>query len=550
MNYIKLYVDEIESGNIVAPKRVIKVYKDILKSIEDGKYYYDDKAAEDFIYFNENYLKHSKAPFTGKPLKLALFQKAKACAIYGVKKEDGKRRFREVFDYRARKNGKTTELAGASLYHLIGDKEGGAEVYSVATKLDQAKRVFTEASNMVRQSKALSKVIRKRQSDLYFPFNFSIMKALASDSNTLDGLNSSFICIDEMHAIKDWQLYEVLQKSTSAREQPLIETITTAGMIREGIFDDRYKYACDVADGIIEDETFLPILYELDDRNEWKNPNMWIKANPGLHEIKRYDYLYNQVERAKNNPSELRGLLCYEFNIIETSNSSWLSLDAIVNKATFEIDDLYNTYAIGGCDLSATTDLTCATLLIKKPNDETLYCLQKYFLPETRIRYLEKTVSKEAPYKVWADRGLIKICEGTMVNYSDVTEWFVEMSEKYKIDLFKLGYDRALAGYWVEEMKGYFGEYAMEKVAQGAFTWTGPMKELGAMLEDKKINYNNNPILAWCLANTGAKISGTVESIQPVKIQENRRIDGMVSLLNAFVIYTKYRDDYLNMIGE
>lgn len=550
MNYIEIYLDAISKGEIVAPKRIIKVYESILDDLKQGKYFYDEKAVEDYIFFNENFLKQSTSTFARKPLKLMLFQKAKAAAIYGVKKFDGRRRFVEVFDFRARKNGKTTELAGASLYHLVGDKEAGAEVYSVATKLDQAKRVFNEACNMVSQSPALSKVLKKRKSDLYFKFNFSTMKALASDSNTLDGLNSSFICIDELHAIKDIQLYNVLKRSISAREQPLLECITTAGMIREGIFDNMYKYACEVADGIIKDETFLPLIYSLDKKSEWENPVMWMKANPALNVTKSYEYLSNEVERAKNDRTQLRNLLCYEFNVIETSNSSWLSMEEIINPDGFEMEELYNTYAIGGCDLSATTDLTCATALIKKSGDEKIYCIQQYFLPRTRIDELEKTFSKEAPYKIWADRKLLTICDGSMVNYSDVTAWFVSLQEKYKIDFYKIGYDRALAGYWVDEMKNYFGEATLEKVAQGGFTWSTPMKELGAVLKDKKLNYNNNPILAWCLANTGVETKGTVETIQPVKIQSQRRIDGMVSLLNAYTILVKYRDEYFNMIGD
>lgn len=549
MNYIKLYLDKIASGEIVAPKRIIKVYKSILKSIEDGKYYYDDQAVEDYIYFNEHFLKQSTAKFARQPLKLMLFQKAKAAALYGVKKQDGRRRFIEVFDFRARKNGKTTELSGACLYHLVGDKEAGAEVYSAATKLDQAKRIFTEASNMVRQSPALSKTIKKRKTDLYFSANFSTMKALASDSNTLDGLNSSFICIDELHAIKDRQLYTVLKRSISARLQPIIECITTAGKNRGGIFDEMYQYACNVADGIIDDESFLPIIYSLDDRSEWKKPKMWQKANPGLGVIKSIEYLQGEVKRAENDPSQLRDLLCFEFNMIETENASWLSFAELHNPATFEMKDLYNTYAIGGCDLSATTDLTCATLLIKKRGEQNIYCLQQYFLPSSRIEKVDKTLSKEAPYKTWADRGLLTICQGEMVSYSDVTAWFIKMHEQYKIDIFKLGYDRALAGYWVDEMKGYFGDATMERVAQGGFTWTAPMKELGAILTEKKINYNNNPILAWCLSNTGVQSKGTIEVIQPIKIQANRRIDGMVSLLNAYTILVKYRDEYFNMIG-
>ena len=213
------------------------------------------------------------------------------------------------------------------------------------------------------------------------------------------------------------------------------------------------------------------------------------------------------------------------------------------------MDDVVNTYALGGCDLSATTDLTCATLLIRKRNDEKFYVLQHYFLPQARIEALEATTSKEAPYKTWEQRGLLTLCQGNMVNYADVTAWFQKMRDEYRIDMWRCGYDRALAGYWAEEMAQVFGDSVMEKVAQGPFTWTAPMKELGAMLSDKMINYNNNPMLKWCLSNTGVKIAGTLDSIQPVKIQQNRRIDGMVSLLNAYVMYVKYREDYLNLVG-
>ena len=210
------------------------------------------------------------------------------------------------------------------------------------------------------------------------------------------------------------------------------------------------------------------------------------------------------------------------------------------------MNDVYNTYAIGGCDLSATTDLTCATLLIRKKDDEQMYILQHYFLPESKIEKLDEHNSNEAPYKIWSDRGLLTICAGNRVNYSEVTEWFCQMRDEYKIDPIKIGYDRALAGYWVDEMKS--NGFEMEAVAQGPFTWSQPMHELGAALADKKINYNNNPILKWCLSNTAVKKSG-LNNIQPVKISERRRIDGMVSLLNAYVLYVKYFDDFMYSIG-
>ena len=156
--------------------------------------------------------------------------------------------------------------------------------------------------------------------------------------------------------------------------------------------------------------------------------------------------------------------------------------------------------------------------------------------------------ASEAPYKVWAERGLMTLCEGNMVDYNDVTAWFARMRDEYQIDLWKLGYDRAMAGYWAEQMSNEFGSSVMEKVAQGPFTWSAPMKELGAMLSDHSINYGNNPILKWCLSNTGIKTTGSLDVIQPVKIQNKRRIDGLVSLLNAYVIYVKYREDYLGMV--
>ena len=437
-------------------------------------------------------------------------------------------------------------LAGVALYLLTADYEGAAEIYSVATKKDQAKKVLTEAVNMIKQSPELRAVLKKRRNDVYFALTSSIFEALASDSNTLDGLNAHGVIIDELHAIRDRNLYEVMRQSTSSRRQPLIFMITTAGTVRECIFDDIYELARDLADGVKTDDTFLPVLYELDSRDERTDPQTWIKANPGLGVIKQYKTLAAFVERAKSNPADLPGVLCKDFNIRENESSVWLSYEEIVNPATFTMEDVYNTYAMGGCDLSATTDLTCATLMIRRPGDKTIYVLQQYFLPQARIDKLDEKNTNEAPYKVWAERGLLTICEGNRVNFSDVTAWFVQMREQFKIDAFKVGYDRALAGYWIDEMKS--NGFDMEGVAQGPFTWSQPMREMGAALADKVVNYNNNPMLAWCLSNTAAKKSG-LNNIQPVKITEKRRIDGAVSLLNAWVLYVKYYEDFMYNVG-
>ncbi len=548
MNWVKEYYRRIKSGDIITSCRVKAVYERLVKEMGDDSipYYFDEETGERPITFIETFCKQSQGTI-GAPLKLELFQKAFIQLLFGwLEKDTGYRRFRETLFLCGRKNGKSTLLSGIALYMLVADYEGAAEIYSVATKKDQAKKVLTEAVNMIKQSPELRAVLKKRRNDVYFPATSSIFEALASDSNTLDGLNSHAVIIDELHAIRDRNLYEVMKQSTSSRRQPLVVMITTAGTVRECIFDNMYELACDIADGKKKDDTFLPILYEIDSRDEWTNPQMWIKANPGLGKIKQYKTLAAFVERAKNNPADLPGVLCKDFNYRENDNSVWLSYDQIKNDAAFDMSEVYNTYAIGGCDLSATTDLTAATLLIRKPNDETVYVLQHYFLPQARIEHLEEKNTNEAPYRLWAERGLLTVCEGNRVNFSEVTQWFCQMRDEHKIDAFKVGYDRALAGYWVEEMKS--NGFTMEAVAQGPFTWSQPMREMGAAFADKIVNYNKNPILLWCLSNTAVKKSG-VNNIQPVKITDKRRIDGAVSLLNAWVIYVRYYDDFMYNVG-
>lgn len=551
MNYVREYWRKIESGEIVTSRRVKAVYGRLMAEMDspaaDSPYYFDEETGERPIIFIERFCKQSQGTL-GAPLRLELFQKAFIQTLFGwLLKETGYRRFRETLFLVGRKNGKSTLLAALALYMLVADYEGAAEIYSVATKKDQARKTLTEAVNMVKQSPELRAIIKKRRNDIYFPATASTFEALASDSNTLDGLNSHAVIIDELHAIRDRNLYEVMKQSTSSRRQPLVIMITTSGTVRESVFDNLYGLACDIADGKVTEDTFLPVLYELDARAEWTDPQAWIKANPGLGTIKQYATLAAFVERAKKNPEDLPGVLCKDFNVPETSASVWLSFEDIKNDATFTMQDVYNTYAIGGCDLSATTDLTCATLLIRRSReDDTVYVLQHYFIPQKRIDQLDERNSQEAPYKIWAERELLTICDGARVDYSEVTAWFCQMRDEFKIDAFAVGYDRALAGYWVDEMKA--NGFDMRAVAQGPYTWSQPMREMGAAFADKKVNYNRNPVLVWCLSNTAVKKSG-VNNIQPVKVSDRRRIDGAVSLLNAWVIYVRDNEDYMYLVG-
>ena len=539
------YFGKILDGKIAACEKMKRVSERLIERyLAPDEYHFDHSIAKRHTDFIETFCKLPSGD-VGQPLKLELFQKARLQALFGFVDDNDLRQYNECLIIEGRKNGKTTETAAVEIDMLVDDKEGSPQIYNIATMLDQAKLGFNAAVKMVRQSPMLSANIRKRTADLYFDKNFGFIKALASNSNSLDGLDVHCAVIDELAAIKNRDIYDLIKQAMGARRQPLLFCITTNGFVRDGIFDAQYAYASAVLDGTIKDDRFLPFVYELDSVEEWDNPKMWIKANPGLGTIKSKDYLEQMVSKAKSDPSFKPTVMVKDFNMKQNPVTAWLRFEEIVNEETFDMQKISNSYAIGGCDLSATTDLTCASLLIRKPDDEKIYVLQHYFLPQGKIDYLDQTKSKEAPYKLWASQGWLTINEGAAVDYSNVTKWFVEMVEKYDIRPLWICYDRALSGYWVPEMESY--GFDMEKTAQGPFTWSQPMKEMGAAFHDHLVNYNNSPILRWCLANTGVKALNKdgIETIQPVKIQQNRRIDGMVSLLNAWVGYVKHYDEYM-----
>ena len=545
-NYIDEYLEAIKTGKCIVSKRVRKEYEKLSDDIHNPKnnFIFDQKRAERPIEFIERFCRHSKGDKAGQLLKLELFQKAFISALFGFIDKDTKlRKYRETMFYVARKNGKSVLLSGLALYMLIADGESGAECYSLASKKDQAKIIFNETLNMTKQSPELITITKKRKSDLYFPLTFSTMKPLGKNSDTLDGLNSSLVIIDELHSIKDRNLYEVMKQSQSARKQPLLIMITTAGTIRECIFDDMYKYACGVCDGTIQDDRFLPILYELDKKEEWLDPMAWEKANPGINKIKQLDDLISKVARAKNSPRDLTGVLVKDFNVIQTTSTAWLPFDDINNEETFDLDYFRGCYAIGGADLSITTDLTCATLLMMDKNEKR-YVTQMYWLPSDNFE--QRVHDEKIPYDKWLEAGQLRLCRGNTINYSDVTAWFLEMVEKYEITPAWIYYDSYSAKYWVEEMSN--NGFNMVRCIQGAKTLSLPMQKLGADLQKKLINYNNSSILKWCITNTGVQTDRN-GNIVPIKAQSPKyRIDGLASLLDAYVGLCDHYNEYFDAI--
>lgn len=548
MNYVREYNYKIQNGEIVACKEIKEVYARLVREMDDDSFpfYFSEEMGQHCIDFIQRFCRHYQGEHAGETVHLELFQLAFIQNLFGwLDKRNGTRRFREYFFEVARKHGKSFLSACIAVYMLAADGEEGAEVYTAATKLDQAKIIFNAAKNIVDQSSELRALVKSTRDGLSFKMTRSVMKPLPSESKSLDGLNIHFAALDEIHELKDRNMYDVLRQGMKARKQPLIGCITTSGFRREGLYDNLHDYAVSVALGIVKDDRMLPLVYKLDSVDEWMNPKAWIKANPGIGTIKSYVQLADDIERARHDASYLPTLLVKDFDMKQSEAAAWLPMDVIINEKTVEMSYLEHSYAIGGCDLSAVGDLTCSTLIICKPNDTNIYVLQHYFIPQAKIDALELTQSKEAPYKLWAENGWLTINDGAAVDYSEVTKWFVEMVQVHDIRPLWVCYDRALSGYWTPEMVGY--GFEMEKVAQGAKTWTYPCKMMAAAFAEHRIVYQNNPILRWCLANTAIKSlnSDGIESIMPVKIQKNRRIDGTVSLLNAFVGYVNHMDEYV-----
>lgn len=555
MNYIEIYYGKIKSGDAIVSEKVKKLFEHLHDKLHDSgsRYIFDEKKANHAIDFIERYCKHSKGKWAGKPVVLEVWQKAILSALFGfIDKNTGLRQYRELILIVARKNGKSTLSSGIGLYLLMADGEPGSEVYSVATQREQAKIIWNEAVRMVKKSPSLNKRCDCLVSRIKCRFNDGVFVPLASDSNTLDGLNVHGALIDELHAIKDKNLYDVVIDGMTAREQPLSIITSTAGTIREGIFDLKYEEAANIIAGYgdengYKDETILPVIYELDKHNEWTKPTCWAKANPALGTIKSREQLEDKVNRAKANPHYVKNLLCKDFNVRETATEAFLTFEQLNNEATFDIGVLKPRYGIGGIDLSATTDLTCATMLFKTPEDEKrFYVEQMYWIPE---ELLEKRVHEDkVPYDIWLKRGFIRLSPGNSIDYRLIVEWFEEMQNEKDIYLFKCGYDSWSAKYFVQDMINTFGEPTMEPVIQGKKTLSGPMKALGADLEAKLINYNNNPVLKWCMANVSVDMDKN-GNIQPCKLQNPRqRIDGFASLLDAYVVYERNKDDYMNII--
>ena len=558
-NPILEYYERVKSGVEVVSRKIARVYRKLAEDLDgsvgaDGTvYHYSHSRANHILEFAENYCRHSKGKLGGQLVVLELWEKAMLAAMFGFIDDEGRRRYREIILIVAKKNGKSLIGSIVGLYLQVGDGEPGAEVYAVATKKDQAKIIWGEAKRMVNKSPELRRIIKPLVGEMDCAANESVFKPLASDTDTLDGLNVHGALMDEVHQWRDGvALYDIIADGTTAREQPMVLITSTAGVVREDIYDNKYEYAekvilgYDDPDAGIVDDHFLPFIYELDSREEWEKEECWKKANPGLGTIKNIRQLRDKVARAKQEPSLQRNLLCKEFNIRETAGGSWLSFDDLNNETLFDVRELKPRYGVGGADLSSTDDLTAACVIFMLPESPDIYVIPMFWIPENSVERHIRT--DKIRYDIWIEKGWVRTCPGNKINPDVVWEWFVEVQDEYDIYLNIVGYDSWSAEMWANKMKQTFGDKTMRPVIQGKKTLSNPMKMLAKDFEAHRIIYNNNGLLKWCIANTSVDEDKN-GNIQPIKNRRpTQRIDGLAALLDAYTVLQDNLDDYLSVI--
>ncbi len=544
MNYLLAYYHEIEAGNIIVGKELYTVLSTLVSDLDNPRYIYDELPGQYRIDFIERFCRHTKSPFNGEPFILELWEKALMQVAYGFKFADtGLRRFNEVVLLVARKNGKTTYVAGIDLAEFFLSK-GGVDIVCASNTNDQASILFEEINNMREHSKALSKENRSRKNIFYIysPRNKNKIKKLSAQSRNLDGYNIEVGCIDEVHQMTDSKVYDAIKQSQSTKKEPLIFIITTEGNVVGGFLDKKLDYCRKMIKGEISDERILPWLYTQDSEQEiYTNPASWQKSNPSLGKIKTRAYLEDIMNKSKNDLSTRLTMLCKDFNIKQLESGSWLTFDELENTTKFEIDEIRDSYAFAGVDLSSTTDLTAAAIVVIKNNKK--YVISHFFMPSD---VLTKRIEEDSvPYDIWVKKGYITLTDGSKNDFSKVTEWFLHIVREYEIRPLWVGYDPWNAQYWVDEMEE--AGFTLEKIRQGIYTLSEPMKQLEADLKNKDVVYNDHPILKWCLANTQAKVDIN-GNIQPCKLNSRyKRIDGAVALIIAYAVYNRYQKEYENM---
>ena len=542
-NYIFEYYQQINNGSIIVGRWVRLVMEFLVKGLQDKLFYYDNKKANKAIRFIENFCHHCEG--RSDLIKLELWQKAIVASIFGIVDKDGVRQFREIVVVVARKNGKSLLASAIANYHLYLDGEYGAKVFCVAPKLDQADIIYNDIWQTVSTEPELERLIKRRKSDYFIESTNSSVKKIAFNHKKSDGFNPSLTVCDEIaswHGDAGLKQYEVMKSALGARLQPIILSISTSGYENEGIYDELMKRSTRFLLGDSKETRLLPFLYTIDDVTLWNDINELNKSNPNLGVSVSVDYLLEEIAVAEGSLSKKGEFLTKYCNIKQSSSQAWLNVldvEAACGEA-LNIDDFKDSYCVGGIDLSRTTDLTAATVVIEKNGE--LYVFAKFYLPAEKIE--EATERDGVPYKIYIQRGWLEPSGDNFIDYHDCFNWFLELVRDKQIFPLQTGYDRYTAQYLVQDMKG--AGFHMDDVFFQGWNLYPVLMEFEGLLKDRKIHIGDNALLKMHLLNSAIKMDVEQNKGKLIKLSQTDHIDGMAALIDALTVRQKWYGE----IGE
>ena len=533
------YYNAIISGSVTVGEDILTAYKILIDDLDNRRCFYNFHKAQKAIAFIENFCHHSKG--RNDLFKLELWQKACISAIFGIVDPFGNRRFREVFLVIARKNGKSLLASGIALYLAYCDGEIGADIYCIAPKLDQAAIVYDGCYAMIKAEEELRPHAKKTREGIEIDFSGAIIRKIAFNEKKSDGYNPHGCICDEIaswNAAAGLKQYEVLKSALGARRQPLILSISTAGYIDNGIYDELMMRSTAFLYGEEDREyRFLPLIYKIDDEDKWNDIEELRKSNPNMGVSLPESYYRDEIIVAEKSLSKKNEFLCKYGNIKVNSSVAWLPA-SVVRKAselTFSIEDFRETYCVGGIDLSQTTDLTSCCVIIEQ--NKKLFTFSKFFMPANKIKELQE--AEGVPYELFVQRGILTPSGDNYIDYEDCYKWFVGLVEDFEILPQMIGYDRYTAQYLIKDLQTY--GFHTDDVFQGD-NLTPVIRECEGLLRDGTLQLGQNPLLVSHFMNTAIVSNMMTRKCRISKIQSRKHIDGCAAVLDALTVRQKHSE--------
>lgn len=535
-DYIREYYQAIKEGSIVVGRWILLLYEYIVKGLEDKTFFYAPKKANRAIKFIENYCHHSKG--RNDLLKLELWQKALVSVMFGILDANGYRQFREIVLIVARKNGKSLFAAAVAEYMSFVDDEYGAEIYCLAPKLEQADIIYSCFWQMCQQEEEVKGRIRSRKSDYYIAESNTIVKKIAFNAKKSDGFNPHLVICDE---IASWvgepgkKQYEVMKSALGSRRQPMILSCTTSGYVNEGIYDELFKRGTRFLLGDSHESRLLPVFYTIDDVDKWNDINELQKSNPNLGVSVSVDYMLEEIAIAEGSISKRSEFLCKYCNIKQNSSQAWLPVKAIekASGSHFDMSDFKSKYCVAGIDLSQTTDLTSACLVIEKEGK--LYVISHFWLPAEKLG--DATTKDGIPYQEMIERGVLSLAGDNFVDYHAVFDWLVSAVQDYELLPLVVGYDRYSSQYLIQDLQG-FG-FKTDDVYQG-HNLTPVIFECEGLIKDGNLHIGDNALLKIHLLDSAIESDTRTQKVRLVKLAKRSHIDGTAALLDALCVRQKW----------